>query len=335
MSPYRTAAGLLLFVLVAVACSGQPVSLSAQAGSTIAIPIGGETVENGKLGYGGQVLATGDPPKYDDQRGELVVTLQDEADPSRQFRLVTQAVVNAYPDPGSPVGIANIVAVEEAPPVAISQALAIVDIPSPTADPPGPTPGPYKILVSRRVRSSAAEPPAYQPLTPSPLYSAMNYQLTILDGAGTPTPLRGGTSGYDVDAKSGIRSLYPYPRIPLRLPLAGGVTPSAAHMVVAYSPAKISVKSVFENLHLGRGSMMSFSDDPASGMLTIDLINGDPLSAARDLSIAFELENPFGSGSTGGRATPADFTVQTLAVYDANGALVNSNPGSVSKLPIR
>lgn len=335
MSPCRTAAALLLFVLVAVACSGRPVPLSAQAGSTIAIPIGGEAAENGRLGYGGQVLATSDPPQYDDQRGELVIVLQDPADSTRQYQLVTRAVINAYPDPGSPAGIANTIAAsEDTPSVQISQALAIVDIPSPTDAPPGPTPGPYNILVSRRVRSSAAEPPEYQPLTPSPLYSGMNYQLTILPGTGTPTPLRGGTFGIEFDALSGIRSLYPYPRIPLRLPSAGGAPPSAAHMVVSYPPAKISVKSVFETLHLGRGSMVSFADDPASGMLTIDLINGDPLSATRDLSIAFELENPFGSGSTGGRATLADFTVQTLAIYDANGALVNSNPSSVTMMAI-
>jgi hypothetical protein len=99
-------------------------------------------------------------------------------------------------------------------------------------------------------------------------------------------------------------------------------------MVVAYSPAKISVKSVFENLHLGRGSMVSFSDDPASGMLTIDRSTGSPAqrgprwSKLRTVWLRLDWR----------RATPADFTVQTLAVYDANGA---PSSGSVSKLPVR
>lgn len=333
----RSNALLILGLLAAAtaACSGRPVSLGVQAGSTIGIPVGGEVTSAGSIGYGGALLAA--DGQYDDQRGELVFVLKDTTNPALQYTLSTQAVVNAYPDPASAAGIGNFVPNAFNFDAGLSQALAIVDIPLPTASPPGPPPGIYEVIVSRRVRTSEGSPPQYEALLPAPVYPMGAYRLTILPGTGTPTPISTyyGFLG-EIDTSAGIRSLYPYPKLVLTLPtLSGSAIPAAAHLVVSYPAAKLAIKSVFEEQHLGRGSVLTWSADTSAGTVTIDLVNADPTSSAASLGVAFDLSNPFGSGATGGRATTADFTVTAASLYDANGALASAGPSSVVKGQIR
>jgi hypothetical protein len=311
---------------------GRPVSLAAQAGSTIGIPLGGELTDLVGIGYGG-ALAAGSQ-QYDDQRGEVVIVLEN-ATTGEKYELVTQVVVNAYPDPGSPAGIDNQVPLVSGFPGGLSQAIALVDIPAATDTPAGPPPGTYTILAKRRIRLSGAEPPVYGPLTPDPGYTTMGYEITILPGAGAPTPLMGGAFGSEYDVSESMRSVIPYPRIVLRLPLASGVNPSAARLIVGYPHEKLMVHTVFENQNLGRGSVVIWKPGPATGQITIDLVNGDPDRSARSIAIAFELLNPFGSGSTGGRASTSDFTVVSVATYDTNGVLASSTPSSVIMQAIR
>jgi len=286
------------------------------------------------IGYGGALLAANG--QYDDQRGELVFVLKDTTNPALQYTLSTQAVVNAYPDPASAAGIGNFVPNSLNFNAGLSQVLAIVNIPLPTASPPGPPPGTYEVVVSRRKRTSAASPPQYEALLPAPVYSMGAYRLTIASGTGTPTPFS--TYGFlgEVDTSAGIRSLYPYPKLVLTLPaLSGSAIPAAAHLVISYPAAKLAIKSVFEEQHLGRGSVVTWSANTSAGTVTIDLVNADPTNAAASLGVAFDLSNPFGSGATGGRATTADFTVTAASLYDANGALASAGPSSVVKAQIR
>ncbi|CAG0957062.1 hypothetical protein BURK2_00525 [Burkholderiales bacterium] len=307
---------LMLVAAIAAACGGRPVSLGVQAGSTIGIPVGGEVTSQGNIGYGGALLAANG--QYDDQRGELVFTLKDVTNPALTYALLTQAVVNAYPDPASAAGIANFVPNTFGLHAGLSQALAIVDIPLPSDTPPGPPPGTYEVIVSRRVRTSAASPLQYAWLA-APTYDMGAYRVTIVPGTGTRTPISThyGFLG-EIDTSQGIRSLYPYPKVVLALPVTAGSLPAAGRIVVSYPAAKLDVKTAFEEQHLGREGIVSLSDDPQQGFATIDFVA--PERSVGQLALAFELVDPFGAG----RASLSDFAVIAgeSRFYDENGQTI-------------
>jgi hypothetical protein len=337
MSSRRNAGVLLGAVAVtAIACGGNPVSFVAAPGDTIGIPVGSEEYEDGTLGYGGDILAsaTGNGvPKYDDQRGSLLFVLQGPGSLTNQYSLLTRSVVNAYPDPGSPAGIQNnFGAVNDA--FGLSQALAIVDIPSGANAPP---PGTYTVLVNRALRSSSGAT-TYTVPAAAPSYSSAGYTLTIVSATGLSTPLSTIFSGSSYSTNSGIRQLYPFPRLILSLPSlpVSQLWPSAAHLVISCPTAKVSIKTVFEDQHLGRRSIVSWSSAPdpnnsSNTLITIDFATSESIASVKSIAIAFELKDPFGVG----RASTSDFTVVAANFYDANGVIALSGPNSITIASIR
>jgi hypothetical protein len=321
--------GVLALAFVA-ACSARPLPTKVQAGSTIGIALASEALEGEWIGYGGQLLRTATPPIYDDQRGELVFVLKKGA---AEYELVTQLVTRTGPDPATKTGIDNLVDMPIAGILGLSQVLAIVEIPPP---PPGsgPPPDVYSIEVRRKRRISATQ---WETNLPVPQYSspvtAGANQIEIIPGTGSPASTHGYLPYFaEGDASQGLRALYPYPKIVLAIPAlsqSGSPQPSASHLVVSFPQGKLAIKSVFEEQHLGRGSIVTYSNDTQNGRLTIDLV--DPGRSVKSLAIAFDLLDPFGAG----RATQADFTVTTADLYDGNGAVASTSPGAIVKGAIR
>jgi hypothetical protein len=175
---------------------------------------------------------------------------------------------------------------------------------------------------------------------------------------GTPTPTAAlyGTSTIG-DPSTATNQLYPYPEVVLSLPVvttntAGSYYPSAAHLVVSYPPQKLVVRNVFEEKHFGRHSIVTFTKNATSSTspcapastactVTIDLVaprnatlaSGGSENPVQLLGISFSLRNPF--GSTGGVAATSDFTVNSVALYDGNGALQIQDPTQVTVVGIR
>lgn len=90
--------GPLAFVgmLLAFGCSGQPVSVTVQAGGSIVVPLTIESIVDGAVVVTswGTAHARTDGTRFEDpQRGELVLKLEDgDADPENDVELVTRAV---------------------------------------------------------------------------------------------------------------------------------------------------------------------------------------------------------------------------------------------------
>jgi hypothetical protein len=221
-------------------------------------------------------------------------------------------VTRAFPDPASDIGLQN--EIEPGSPWGIAQPIALVDIP--TTVPPGT----YDIEVRRRRRTS---PTTWQNLA-GPLNQPR--QLTVLPAdvggaAGSPTPFEGMLGGNTpVDTSSYIPSLYPHPKILLKF--TGATLPSAAHLVVSYPAAKMSVLGVIEEQHYGRSSIVAHDVDPGLGQVTIDF--ADPAASVGALALVFDLTDPFGAG----RVVVADFSLDAATrLYDADGNVLATSLG--------
>lgn len=311
----RSATLLSLVLILTLACGSHPVGLSAQAGSTIGLAVAGEATEGTTLGYG---ASSGAVPIYDDQRGELVFVLKNPGT-GAEYSLDTRLVTRVYPDPASDAGIANQVDAVAAG-FGLAQPLALADVPASTP------PATYDLLVRRRLRTS---PGTWQTNLPHPndpvrRLSVLPASVSGIVGASTPFNALAGLAEFPVAAY--LPKMYPHPKITMLF--TGPTAPSAAHVVLTYPAEKMTVKTVFEEQHLGRTSIVSFTDEPASGRITIDL--ADPAASVRQLALAFELTDPFGAG----RVADAEFNIDPATkLYDANGALLTGS--SVSKGTIR
>lgn len=292
--PCGLGAALALTILLTAGCGSEPFPLAAQAGSTILIPVAGEKTANATVGYGSALL--GQAGIRDGQRGELVFTLTGG---SQVHTLVTRFVTRLGPDPAAQAAIDNRVDDPLAPALGISQVIALVEIPT------GVPAGNYTMTISRCEFLSYGGP--CEPVTPDVYYSR---PFTILPGTGTQMPTTGFLGQFSQDTSTGLRSLYPFPKVPLAF---APTAPAAAHLVVNYPKTKIEVKSVFEEQHQGRGSIVSWSDDPVAGQVTIDFV--DPDASVYSLAIAFDLILPVGTG----RVVAGDFSIASAQFYDANG----------------
>jgi hypothetical protein len=285
--------------------------LTAQAGSSIALALAGEITAGERAGYGGDLLAASG--RYDDQRGRLVFVLRDPVSGS-EHELQTRIVTRAWPDPASEVGMANQVDASYAG-FGLAQLLAIVDIP---ASIPA---GTYDVNVRRLRRTDAGENEALP---------AIDYgqRLTVLPASvggitGAPTPSWAWAGIFGVDVSEQLANLVPLPKVVLALP---SPAPHAAHVVVAYPAAKIQPRAVFEEQHLGRGSIVTWTDDPVSGRVTLDLV--DPDASVKALALAFEPK----AERSAGRVVLSEITVESSTLYDGEGAV---RSGKVTPRAIR
>lgn len=313
------------------ACSAPPAPLAARRGATISIALAGELVAgNDAVGFGGDVLATnpvstGPVPQYDDQRGELVLALRVPGT-STTYSCKTRFVTRIAPDPASRAAIRGAIGVPQgfealATAAGLGEVVALVDLPNAAS---GITPGSYELVVSRRRRTGAS---SWETLPSVGYPASATYRIEILAGDEAPSGLSVDGGLGNTDARDGLRSLYPYPKLVLALPAGsafGGATapPAAARIVLSYPAAKITVQSVLEEQHGGRGSIVSWAADEPTGRLTVDLVAPPPTSGiepVRKLAVAFDLDDR--SGNPSARVASSDFAVVTgdTHVYDANG----------------
>lgn len=308
----RAIALLGFMILLGAGCAAYTLPLAAHQGSSVAIPLGNEAWVGPLTGY--EI-----PGTPDEQRGMMVLRLLDE---TTQLPLVPEetltlrAITRAYPDPASDIGINN----DPVPPgvtfaLGIGQILAVADVPE-TA----PT-GNFLLEVTRKRPSGSmfplpdSETPSYRvPFTILPGVEQPNDAFAFFNL--TPTvfaPL--GAVGFD--------SIYPHPKLVVTLP---DPAPTAAHLVVEYPGTKVSeILTVFEEQHLGRQSVVLFTDDTVQDRVVIDLM--DPLqSGVKEISLAFA---PV-AGS--GVIAPTEFTIVEEAYYDENGATMAGAASSFSMI---
>jgi hypothetical protein len=278
----------------------------------VAIALTGEIASAGALGYGGQLLAA--RGRHDDQRGELVFVLRDAVS-GVERELSTRLVTRAFPDPASEVGLRNQVSPATAG-FGIAQLLAIVDVPSSVPA------GTYDMSVRRRRRTDAGGSEAL----PAPLYAQRFVVLPANIGGvvGAPTPATSEVGPISTDVSEELTNLVPLPKVVLALPASA--PPHAAHLVVAYPRTKITPRGVIEEQHLGRGSIVSWSDDPGSGRVTIDLV--DPAASVHSLAFIFEPKAPLSAG----RIVLSEVSLVSTVLYDRNGAV---RSGTVTPIAIR
>jgi hypothetical protein len=285
---------------LALGCGARPLPLTAQAGASVGIAVAGEIAAGELAGYGGDLFAASG--RYDDQRGQLVFLLRDPAS-GVERELQTRIVTRVLPDPASEVGMANRVDSTSAG-FGISQLLAVVDIPASVP------PGSYDVDVRRRRRTDAG---GSEDL-PTIVYGQ---RLTVLPAnvggaAGAPTPSSAYAGAFDIDVSSQLARLVPLPKVVLSLP---ALPPYAAHLVIAYPAGKIKPRAVFEEQHLGRGSIVTWTDDPVSGRVTVDFV--DPAASVKALALVFEPKAPLSAG----RVVLSEVTVASSTLYDYNGAV--------------
>ncbi len=300
---------LLATALLATACSFRPIPLVAQAGTTIVVPFAGEALHGAYVGYESEL--TRRRGLYDDQRGGLEFALVDDpAAPSSTHTLVTRLVTRVQPDPATAAAIANGRTLHD-----FAQILALVDVP---ASVPA---GDFHLSVRRKRRISASGQVEWLAAMPQ-----NHPKLRVLpperDASGAPverfTPLEAIVAGRPFgDAESDALGLYPLPKLVIGL---GAIDVAAASLEVVFPPQKLVVRSVFEEQHPGRGSLVRWHL-VAPDTLRIQLL--DPDARVLALAIAFEPLDPFGVG----RVEPQDFEVRAVRLYDTRGAWIPGGAG--------
>ncbi len=305
------ALALLAAAGVLPGCSSRPLPLTAQAGSSVAIALAGEAVMGNVVGYGSQVLAA--VGRHDDQRGELRFVLRDAVSGSERA-LETRVVTRAWPDPASEIGLRNY-ARSSSDGFGLAQLLAIVDVPE---DVPA---GSYDLQVRRQRRTDGG---GVEEL-PGPVYSQPLVVLPANVGGavGAPTPSAGYAGAAGIDVTEQLADLVPLPKVVLALPAQ---RPHAAHVVIAYPASKVTPRAVIEEQHLGRGSIVAWTADPANGRITIDFV--DPSASVAALALVFEPN----AALSAGRIEVAEVTVMSATLYDQEGAV---RSGTVTPTAIR
>lgn len=319
---------VLLFVVLlpaALACHGQVIPRSAQAGSRIAIPIGGTyriDIPPETIGYGGDLYT-------DHQRGELVFRLGGP----NGFELDTQVTVSLMAHPNSVEAFAGIPVIGNDPPSGV-QHFSVVDIPE-----NAPT-GNHELYVTREVvRNGQVEEVA------SPDYGGT---LTILPSTiseGMPEPAEAKKTelawwncsnsscewdtqmlGSGVPLSDNVPLLVPRPEVRVRFnqPLW------AAEVELSYPAAVIDVKGATEPISISggrtnqRASVWMKDDDVAE---TVRIAAAAQGRAFRRLSLVFTLDD-----GTAEVLDPSQLEVVELRAYDETGTLTSA---SISNLSIR
>ena len=313
MPMYSSSLGLswLAAAAIVLGCGARPLPLSVQAGSSVWIMLAGEVMAGETVGYGGDLLAA--RGRYDDQRGQLVFVLRDPSS-GAEHELATRIVTRAWPDPASEIGIANQIDAAYSG-LGIVQLLAILDVPASVP------PGSYDVNVRRRRRTDTGGSENLPAIVYGQRLTVLPASVGGVAGAQTPASAYAGLFGIDVSKQ--LASLVPLPKVVLSLPVS---PPHAAHLVIAYPRTKVTPRAVFEEQHLGRGSIVAWTDDPASGRVTVDFV--DPGASVKQLALAFEPK----ASLSAGRIALSEITVESSTLYDREGAV---RSGAVTATAIR
>lgn len=279
---------------LALGCQGKVLPLSAQAGSTVLIPLSNPA---GNVGYGGTLQ-----PDY--QLGTLVYQL----DGPGGYELVTRASTRVMAPPSAPLMSDELFGLKE-------QVISLVDIPE------GAPPGTHALhVVRRRVQNGVPvdEPgPAYEgEITILPHEITFDVGGSPYTSVGAPTPFERWAcdgSGQNCDWSYAAEQVgWAVPRPVLWLDLGSAV--SALELTIQYPAAVIDVADVFEPPQLFATHMASvwFHDSPAAGTLEIGATSATrPFYA---IGVAFGLDD--GAAAV---LDPAAVTVTVEGAWDADG----------------
>lgn len=309
---------LLVALAGALGCMGKVLPQSAQAGSTVVIPLGGQAT----AGLPGVVL---DPVGFggtdvdDPQRGELVYTLQTGSGP---VELETRASTLIIGHPGS--------GVSRGATLVSKQIVSIVDVP--TALPDGtPMPlGTHEIDVVRRytdpatgnlVESSVPYEGELSVLPESIDVSTPNGMETI---TASSTPFESwqcnlnGNCSFDSVTDQNLQSGIPDPAIRVKLDSAVW----AAKLEVTYPSGVIDVEDVYETVldQINRRATTWFQDDEA-GTLVLNAAATD--HAFDNVSVVFKLDDP-----NNAILDPANVSVSVVRAWDQDGNEITSSVGA-------
>ncbi len=309
--PVMRAALLSLSCLAAAGCGARPLALSVQAGSSVGIALAGEVAAGDQAGYGGDLVEAAG--RHDDQRGRLVFVLRNPST-GAEHALTTRIVTRAWPDPASEIGLTNRVDAAY-PGIGIAQILAIVDVPITVP------PGAYDVNVRRTRRTDSGG----NETLPAIAYGQRLAVLPpVVNGvSGGPTPSSAWAGPFGIDASRQLAALVPLPKAIVSLPTP---SPHAASLVIRYPAGKIRPRAMVEEQHLGRGSIVSWQDDPAAGRVTVSFV--DPDASVSALALVFEPKLPLSAG----RVAVSEISVESARLYGEDGA---PSSGSVSVVAIR
>lgn len=295
-----SAAVLILGALAA--CSGKPIPLSAQAGSTVAIPLLSGSYPT-EIGYGGTEVT-------DYQRGALVFRL----DGPTGMELVTRGTSLVFASPASAAGRGIV----SGP----SQIVSIGDLP---ADAPV---GTHSLYVTRR-RIEAGQPVEYAfPGYAGPIQILPNQITVPLSGGGSesitgaPTPFQAYLGSW-LDVRANVPWVVPDPE--LRLQLSTAVF--ALEMTVVYPASVITVQDVLEppviaTDHLA--TVWSSESNPSQpGTLHVKAVAG--AQGFSTVSLVFTLKD--GASQI---LDPDATTVTVTKAYDQNGDALSPSISSKS-----
>ena len=295
----RVAIASVLLGVASLACQGRVLPLSAQAGSTILVPVGGD------LQFVGDVVGYGGTIQEDYQRGTLIYRL----DGPSGMELVTRATSAVIAYPGADL--------TRFPTLPQRQIVSIVAIP---ANAPN---GTHALHVTRRRLENGV--PVEYPTSGYPgEIRILPDQLTVpLAGGGTET-ISGAETPFEyivcdptcrgVDITATVAQAIPRPEV--RITFNQGV--QAIELTVTYPPGVIDVVDVFEppSSRSNGLAMVWRSDNPTTGVLKVGAVRGT--AAFTSLSIAFALDN--GAAQI---LDPAAVSVAIDKAFDLNGNLVS------------
>lgn len=287
---------LALVALAALGCTGKVLPLSAQAGSTVAIPLGGAR-DLGPVGFGGADVS-------DPQRGEIVYRLDAPAGP---VELVTRASTALGGHAGA--GVARSGGL-------LYQVVSLVDVPS---DAPL---GTHPVDVLHRRRDPATGARLETPIPYEGELSVLPAAIEVAGPAGTetiagaPTPFEAwicnaatGTCDWQRLFAALVSSAVPDPA--LRLALDAAVW--AVELEVTYPQDVIDVVDVYETplARVNRRATVWHADDGAGRVV---LSAAASVAAFRSLSVAFALDDPAAA-----LLDPAEVSVRVLRAWDRDG----------------
>jgi hypothetical protein len=302
--------------ICAAACASEPIPLSAQAGSTIAIGLAGEDTYSPALGYRS--------PYYplDDPRGEILLRLVDDsAGGSVEIPLLTRYVTRVYADPASEAGLQSSRA-----PGGLGQILALVDVPG------SAPPGRYRLRLARRDAQGDETTLPATPASLTVLPSAIPDIPDLTDGGalravlGAPTSAVGHFATASRDVSRSLALYVPNPKAVVRILPVSLEPPAGARLAVEYPAEKVEILAAFEDRHLGRGSIVRWRDSDPRGRLDVSLV--DPDRSVSEIALVFR---PL-PGSGRSQVESREFRVLGSVFYLADGSVSEGHTAGVEAI---
>jgi hypothetical protein len=271
----------------------------------------------------------------DRQRGDLIVAICPQANPycsppavpapclptpAEGFYLVTRYVTRVMPHPASNAGLRGYLDIPHYPLWEpnwglVGQDLALLDVPANVC------PGNYELSV--RVRPALSAPGQNETLY------GLGVDLEVLNvpdndpnANGTnplsANPLGSGNLNIDPD----LVDLVPNPTVLVRLydMTLTSLYPAAVEVGVNYPNDRVEILGAYQDKHLGIRSLVSWSDDPIAGVVTVSVV--DPTRCTGDIRIAFRLLPQAAAVNV---LTDFSAPPHLQELYDLNGSLISSN----------